>query len=363
MKSCGQDEWWVDDAKLIIRSRPSDTKELWKFTLIVPVVLFGIWLNEGWTRTGVSWSIIVALSPLLLPLLTLMDTARELSLNRVSGELSERSGRRHPLPSGSEKRSPLSGYERVQLDKVKAEDDYYTVTLQGAGHPARQVGQSGQYDEALALVEALARHLRLGLQVEGGRVLATAHVREPLRTKPSGLPFMPSLPGSPFKAHTEGDRRVVVMPAPGWAGPIRGQRWLGLLLTLGGGVWSLLALRSEAGVGGWGGALFLIIGGFTLRDAWRKAHATWRFSVSAQGLEAVSTGGGKGQTVRLDARELRDIDVRDADSRKSPILVIERIEGERLAMGEGLPREELQWVASRLRQALAEVGVSRASVS
>jgi hypothetical protein len=125
----------------------------------------------------------------------------------------------------------------------------------------------------------------------------------------------------------------------------------------------LLALRSEAGVGGWGGAFFLVIGGLALLDAWSKAHATWRFSVSAQGLEAERTGSGKSQLVRLDARELRDIDVRDAGSGKSPILVIERIEGERLAVGEGLPREELQWVASRLRQALAEVGVSRASVS
>ena len=37
------------------------------------------------------------------------------------------------------------------------------------------------------------------------------------------------------------------------------------------------------------------------------------------------------------------------------MLLLEREDGSQLALGAGLPREELEWAAARLRHAMAEV--------
>jgi hypothetical protein len=41
------------------------------------------------------------------------------------------------------------------------------------------------------------------------------------------------------------------------------------------------------------------------------------------------------------------------------MLVLERQDGEYQALGAGLPREELEWAAARLRQALARAAEAR----
>ncbi|WNG47659.1 hypothetical protein F0U60_28685 [Archangium minus] len=42
-----------------------------------------------------------------------------------------------------------------------------------------------------------------------------------------------------------------------------------------------------------------------------------------------------------------------------PMLVIERRDGKTVAVGEGLPREELEWAAARIRQELTALTGNR----
>jgi hypothetical protein len=79
----------------------------------------------------------------------------------------------------------------------------------------------------------------------------------------------------------------------------------------------------------------------------------------------VRFGSGEARPTRIPMQQIRDVDVRlHSDgapkvgvSREptTPMLIIDQTQGGLVALGAGLPREELEWTAGRLRQVLAEL--------
>jgi hypothetical protein len=96
-------------------------------------------------------------------------------------------------------------------------------------------------------------------------------------------------------------------------------------------------------------------------------HLLERGSVPAGAV--VRFGQRTSSTIRIASHHIRDIDVRDIVDKgmqvgviktpTSPSLIIERTEGEMIAIKTGLSREELEWVADRLRRELAEAPDAR----
>jgi len=104
-----------------------------------------------------------------------------------------------------------------------------------------------------------------------------------------------------------------------------------------------------------------VFSGFFLRGLWAGVHTSWSITVSRWGLDLRSDGPRQDPPARLAAGLIRDIDVREQEGgtlrvsdSTCPMLVIERHDRTTIALGEGLPREELEWAAARLRQELAE---------
>ncbi|WNG47660.1 hypothetical protein F0U60_28690 [Archangium minus] len=166
MKKCGSNRWWLDDAKLVIRRQrrlPDVLKGLgilalsagmaWLMRLEVNLefVVYGL--------AGVSFGLYYTLG------------AWEVTLHRVSQRASWRWGLGVPLFT---RNRVVADTDRVQLVTSKGtSSDWrphtYSIHLTGVSKSETLAG-SDDYDEALELAEAVARHMRRGLQVDDGRV-------------------------------------------------------------------------------------------------------------------------------------------------------------------------------------------------
>lgn len=391
MKRCGRNRWWVDDAKLVIRRQRSVwdvLKGLGVLALSLTPGLVHLFTVGELGADGVGFVVLGAGYALYSAL-----GAWEVTLHRVTGRVSWRFGLGVPL---FKRERAVADTERVQLlgrrrgrsseaPPLKA----YGVNLAGVSGAGPLAG-SDDYDEAFALAEAVARHLRRGLQVEDGRVRAVEELESPeraralagmearllgseeaaalARARPVEPPPRPP-PGCRIQVREEGEQRVVELPAPGWLWLYRLQAAVGGLVLLGPpGLLGLLApsplvlrlLRPFAPLP----LILMGLGGFMLYHAWGRARGAWRISVSRRGLEVVRGGPGAPVTTRLAAGLIEDVDVRDLVVRMNagqalPMLVIEGRDGAQLLLGEGLPREELEWVAARVRQELAALSEAR----
>ncbi|QRK12330.1 hypothetical protein JQX13_21270 [Archangium violaceum] len=251
------------------------------------------------------------------------------------------------------------------------------VRLAGAGASPLRLADGNDEGEALALAEAVARLAILPLRVDEGRArpLDESQAAAPAQAlaASSAEPEVPrSLPGdSRIVVRQEGNQLVVELPAPGWTGGFLPQAIAGGVLvavTLGFftyAFWHRAALSSVMG------AMLMLplmtggMGGFFLWTAWTGATAAWRITASRPGLELVRFGSGEARPTRIPLEHIRDVDVRlhseggprvgVSSEPTSPMLIIDRTQGGLVALGVGLPREELEWVADRLRQVLAEV--------
>jgi len=185
-------------------------------------------------------------------------------------------------------------------------------------------------------------------------------------------PPSPPPPGSRVQVREQGEQQVVELPSPGWTGAYRFQAGVCavfMLMPLGFAgylfrlvSWDVVAMLSPLVL------LVMGVGGFFLLKTREGVHATWSISVSRRGLEVKNTGAGKHPTTRWAAGLIRDIDVREQTGDKlrvgagritRPMLVIERQDGTTVSLGEGLPREELEWAAARVRQELAALSEER----
>ncbi|MFL5359117.1 hypothetical protein [Archangium sp.] len=399
MKRCGGNRWWVDDATLVIRRE----RGLWDVlkglgVLVLSAGLVRLWKGGEPGVDGVGYVVMGAGYALYSAL-----GAWEVTLHRVTGRVRWRFGLGVPL---FKRERAVADTERVQLLGKRGRRTgasplkTFGVNLAGVSGAAPLAG-SDDYAEAFALAEAVARHLRRGLQVEDGRVRAVEELDPPERARAlaqmearllgageaaalaSTRPVEPPLPPPPgcrIQVREEGEQRVVELPAPGWVGLYRLEAVAGGLVLLAslGSLGLFLSVRHTLmGLPGLfrlllPGLLGLLLlplglGGFVLRRTWARTRTVWRITVSGRGLEVVHAGPGAPLTTRLAAGLIEDVDVRDlVDVRMRlhggqaiPLLVIERRDGAALLLGEGLPREELEWAAARVRQELAALSEAR----
>ncbi|PTL79744.1 hypothetical protein [Vitiosangium sp. GDMCC 1.1324] len=400
MKHCGSNRWWFDDAKLVIR-RERGPADVFKGLVSLAVSAGLVFLL---TKMGLDLQIVFyALAAFGYGLYATLGVW-EVSLHRVTGRASWRWGLGWPFFS---REKAVSDTDRVRLVSANTESSSSvsarTCQVELAGVTASELlAGSDSYDEALELAEAVALHLRRGLQVDDGRIRPVEELESPDRTRaraelearllrgfeappaPAGIPGPRSLPAAPVSppppgcrvlVHVEREQRVVELPAPGWVGAYRLQAFVCavlLLLPVGFGAY-LYPLGLSGGLIAMMTPLLLILlglGGFFWRRTLQGVGTTWRITVSRRGLELVRTRRGEHKTTRLAAGSIRDIDVREhagetlrvgngAGRPSCPMLIIERWEGPLVALGEGLPREELEWTAARLREELAALTDAR----
>lgn len=354
MKQCGGNQWWIDGAKLVIRrQRRSVDIYTGLGALAGSAALAWLYLQKPkldylgmfYVLVGVCYGISSALG------------TWEVTLNRVSGRGLWHWGLGVRLFSWNK---VVANTDRVQLVTAKGTtSDWrttaYSVHLTG-GSKSEDLAGSDNYDEALELAEAVARHMRLGFQIDDGRVQAGP--AEPLSSPPP--------PGCRVQVREVGEQRVVELPAPGWVVSYRLQAGVCSVLMLAPvGLAAYLHLRHHVS---WQTVAMLspllllptVFSGFFLRGVWEGVHSSWHITVSPWGMELKSVGPRAEPATRWGTRLIREIDVREqtggnmrvSDS-TCPMLVIERHDGTTVAFGEGLPREELEWAAARIRQELA----------
>lgn len=371
MNQCGSNLWWLDDAKLVIRRQRKAVDFLKGVCALAMSAGLGFLLRSMMDLQGVFYLLAGVGYGLYCTL-----GAWEVTLHRVSGRVAWRLGLGIPLFS---RQKVVADTDRVQLVTSQGEGagnsrvTSYSVHLAGVSDSETLAG-TDDYDEAVALAETVARHMRLGLQVDDGRVRSYEELAFPERALAVSKPALaapgpveppsPPPPGSRAQVREQGEQRMVELPAPGWVGAYRFQAGLCavfMLMPLGFAgymsrrvPWDVLAMMSPLLL------LTLGVGGFFLRRTLEGVHTTWCITVSRRGLEVMSTGAGKHLTTRWAAGLIRDIDVREQTGGKMrvghgkhPMLVIERRDGMMRSLGEGLPREELEWAAARLRQELA----------
>jgi len=415
MRTCGSNRWWREKSKLFIRRERGATE----FLLGVACLLvsgglgfFVVWAEE-WNP---AW-VLVVLGAFVLGLYNALGVW-EVTLHAERGRVFWAWGLGWPL---LRRMRLLTAFDRVQVvtpehrsnEPMRATS--FMVQLAGESGPPHLLAGSDERDEALALAEAVARQARLGLQVGGGRVrpyeelvssapgrtravsspearpdsrpgssapgstraLSSPDAREEVAGAGSALvePPPPPPPGCRVEVREAQGASEVLLPAPGWEGGFRSRAALGVLLgVLGlvpwGGVmalwevsWVLLAYVTPVAL------MLLVWGVVSLRKALVGVRTTWRLTVSRSGVEVVRASGGVPQTTRIPAQHLRDVDVRELregapgvglfQEASCPMLVLERQDGEYHALGAGLPRQELEWAAARLRQALARAAEAR----
>jgi hypothetical protein len=382
MKRCGDNRWWIDDAILHVRRE----REPWAVVkgVVSLAVSAGISLflvkerswNPGWLYGAVftfGYGLYSALG------------VWEVSLDRVRGKVSWAWGV-GVLQFRWTRR--VEDFDRVRLF-LREDSEERDVRLAGSGKEQR-VASGDDPDEVLALAEAVVRHIRLGLQVGTGRVrppgeldsperaraLAQLSARlqgaeggaalEALRPAPVEVPAPP--PGCRVQVREEDGQWRLSLPEPGWVEGFRFQSWVGvgaLVLTVGVSGY-LLSLHLDTLTLLMVMPFPLVLGLLGASFAWKAAMGaitTCHFSVSRPGLEVERSTSGLAHPQRIAAHLIRDIDVRDhADGAPMtgvlkpstcPMLIIERYDGKLLALGAGLPREELEWAAAVLRQRLA----------
>ncbi|HEY0093027.1 MAG TPA: hypothetical protein VGB96_01830, partial [Archangium sp.] len=311
MKQCGSNQWWLDDAKLVIR-RQRKAVDILKGVCALALSAGLAWMMQSELGLqGVFYVLAGAGIGLYYSL-----GAWEVTLHRVSGRAAWRWGLGVPFLS---KQKVVAETDRVQLVTAKGEGSggsrttSYSVHLAGVSTSETLAG-TDDYDEAVALAEAVARHLRRGLQVDDGRV-------RPFDSKPALAapvpvePPSPPPPGCRVQVREQGEQRVVELPAPGWTGAYRFQAGLCavfMLMPLGFAgymsrivSWEVLAMLSPFML------MLLVVAGFFLSETLEGVHATWRISVSRRGLEMKNTAAGEHPATRWAAGLLRDIDVRE----------------------------------------------------
>jgi hypothetical protein len=414
MRTCGSNRWWHKGAKLFIR-RERGAKEL-----LLGVVCLLVSVGVGlYVVRAEDWSprlMLVVLGMFVLGLYYALGVW-EVTLDAGRGRVSWAWGLGWPL---FRRTRSLAAFERVEVttpenrsnEPVQATD--CMVQLAGEGGEPHLLAGSDERDEALALAEAVARHARLGLQVGGGRVrsyeelVPSAPGRTRALSSPEGRPDsrpvssapgstralsspdareegtgagsafveppLPPPPGCRVQVREVEGRSEVLLPAPGWEGGFLSRAAVGV----GAGVLGLfpwlvaVVSRVSWGVLAWMTlfALVLLVPCVVfLRRALVGVRTTWRLTVSRSGVEVVRAGGGAPQTTRVPVQHLRDVDVREHKEgapgvglfkeATCPMLVLERQDGDYHALGAGLPREELEWAAARLRQALARMAEAR----
>jgi hypothetical protein len=365
MKTCGGNRWWIKQAALFIR-RESGTKEL-LIGIACLLVSAGLGLYAVDTREWNARVLIWAWILLCLGLHSALSVS-EATLDTGSGQVSWAWGLGVPF---FRRTRPLTAFDRVQVTTpahdLSAKAMHCVVQLVGEGGAPEVLSRSTVRDEALTLAEAVARHARLGLQVDGGRVRSDEARGAGLEDGSASVePSLPP-PGCRVQVREEEGRLEVLLPAPGWKGGflsrgLLGFALMGFALALCGLIvvrarvsWSLLARMTP---------FMLVPFGFGvahLRRALVGVRTTWHVTVTLSGLEVVRAGSGAPQTTRVSALVIRDVDVREFSEgapgvsplATCPMLVIDRQDGEKLVLGVGLPRGELEWAAARLREALA----------
>ncbi|WP_309896560.1 hypothetical protein [Archangium sp.] len=410
MRTCGGNRWWTQEAKLFIRRERGATELVLGGVCLLASVglgLYVVWAEE--------WSPTLVLCVLGLFCLGLYNALGvwEVTLHAGRGRVFWAWGLGWPL---FRRTRLLTAFDRVQVvtpehrsgEPVQATD--CMVQLAGEGGPPHLLAGSDDRDEALTLAEAVARHARLGLQVGGGRVrpyeelsssapgrtkvlsspevrpgssapgsarpLSSPDAREEATGATSALVEPPTPPplGCRVQVREAEGRSEVLLPAPGWDGGFRSGAAVGVVMGVLGLVPWGVAVAVQAS---WGFFAFVTLVALAplgacvvfMRRALVGVHTTWRLTVSRAGVEVVRAGVGAPQTTRIPAQHLRDVDVRELregapgvglfQEASCPMLVLERQDGEYQAMGAGLPRQELEWAAARLRQALARAAEAR----
>ncbi|OJT20798.1 hypothetical protein BO221_28210 [Archangium sp. Cb G35] len=361
-KECGSNLWWLDDTKLVIQ-RQRKPVDILKgvFALAMSAVL-------GWISRSVVdiQAVLFMLFGIGYGLYCTLGVW-EVTLHRTSGRAFWRWGLGVPFFS---QQSRVTDTDHVQLVTAQSGDssdssiNKYSVRL-----PSGTLAGTDDYEEALALAEAVARHMRMGLQVDDGRMRSPLDSPALAETPPVEPPSAPP-PGCLIQVRAHGEQRVVELPAPGWLDAYRFQAGVCVVLMLIplGFAGYLYSLDSSWKVVGMVSPILLLLtgfGAFLLRATLTGVHTSWRISVSRRGLRVESTRAGKRPATQRAAGLIRDIDVREqmADSLRVgisrrptiPMLVIEWQNGTRLSLGEGFSREELEWTASRIRQELASL--------
>jgi hypothetical protein len=291
--------------------------------------------------------------------------------------------------------APLAVFERVQLLTASSRSQRDTdcvVRLWGPGIGLR-LASTQEENEASDLADAVLRHAALGLQVDEGRVRSfeeassrtSARFRSWSDERPGGSGSAAALPettrapseppaGSRMRVHEAGGRLELTVPAPRWPHFVSSLVNGGVMAAVGVLGWGVLATFWRA-LGAGGRIPLAVIAlacsgvGFVVLRRTREAmRTTWCVTVTRQGLEVTWLGSGEFRSTRIAAHLLRDIDVREhpADLERSsrarstlPMLLLEREDGSQVALGAGLPRWELEWVAARLRHAMAEMFEAR----
>jgi hypothetical protein len=357
MKHCGNNQWWIDGAKLVIRRQRRSVDILKGLgALALSAALAWLYLRKPelelrgvfYVLLGAGYGISSALG------------AWEVTLNRGTGRGSWRWGLGVPFFSWNKK--VVANTDRVQLVTSQGTSSDWRTNACSVQLTGEDLASSDNYDEALELAEAVAGHMRLGLQIDNGRVQAGS--AEPLSS--------PAPPGCRVQVREVGEQRVVELPAPGWVVSSRLQAGGCCVLMLAPvGLAGYLHLRHHVS---WQtlamlSPLLLLLTapiGLFLHGIWEGVHSSWHITVSPWGLELKSVGPRAEPATRWGTRLIRDIDVREqiggtmrVSNATRPMLVIERHDGTTVAIGEGLPREELEWAASRIRQELAAPGEHR----
>ena len=350
MKQCGGNQWWSDGAKLVIRRQRRSVDILKGLCALAGSAGLAWFMRSDLGLQGAFYVLVGVCYGLSSALGTW-----EVTLHRVSGRGSWRWGLGVPLYSWSKE---VTDTDRVQLVTSKGTTSNWRTNAYSVHLTGEDLAGSDDYDEALELAEAVAHHMRLGLQVDDGRVLAGP-------TEPPTESLSPPPPGCRVQVRAVGEQRVVELPAPGWVGSYRLQAGVcSVLMLVPVGLagylhsrhlsWQTIAMLSP---------LLLLPGvfsGYFLRGIWAGVHTSWSITVSRWGLDMASAGPRQQPPTRLAAQLIRDIDVREQEGgtlrvsdSTCPMLVIERQDGKTIAFGEGLPREELEWAAARVRQELA----------
>jgi hypothetical protein len=414
MRTCGSNRWWTKEARLFIRRERGAKELLLGVACLLVSVAVGLYVvrAEDWSPRLV----LVVLGTFVLGLYNALGVW-EVTLDAGRGRISWAWGLGWPL---FRRTRPLMAFDRVQVttpehrsgEPVNAKD--CVVELAGEGGAPHLLAGSDDRDEALSLAEAVARHARLGLQVGGGRVrsyeellsstpgstrapssLGARPATPPVSSAPGSTralsssvvadegtgagsafvePPLPPPPGCRVQVREAQGRSEVLLPAPGWEGGFRSRVVAGAVLgVLGlgplgvavalGASWSMLAVLALSSL------VALVPCGLFIRKALVGVRTTWRLTVSRAGVEVVRAGSGAPQTTRVPVQHLRDVDVREHREgapgvglfreATCPMLVLERRDGDSHVLGAGLPREELEWAAARLRQALARMDEAR----
>jgi hypothetical protein len=388
IRRCGANRWWIDDATLHVRRE----RGVWRVLKGVASLALSAGLPFFLVKRG-SWDppglIIVALT-LAYGLQSVLGVW-EVSLNRVRGKVSWAWGLGVPMFRWSRR---VAEFDRVRL----------FILEQSSGHNVRLVGPdrdqlvatSTDSDEVLALAEAVARHVRLGLQVGNGRVRPPGELDSPERaralaqlsarlqgaeagsaleaSRSGSVEVSTPPPGCSVRVHEDDGQWRLILPEPGWVMRLRFQFAAGvgmLVLTVGAGGY-LLSQGMETVFLLTVMPFVLVIGLFGAHSMWKAAMGaitTCHLCVSRPGLSVERSTSGLTHPLRIPAHLIRDVDVRDHsdgaplfeffDPSTFPMLIIERKDGELLALGAGLPREELEWAAALVRQRLAREAEAR----